>query len=185
MSRTTRKPKSVIEETLVQVLNRDKAWYSRHSHFYRSGFKSVRVRKDTAEYLVEVTAAEKKYDALLAEAEKKYGKWKDYPKDSWYYVRYTQELPNPYMKHVSKFKRVDVPSSYEDDVAETIRDYEKRTRDGHWNETGRNKFFKELCNDNLRSENRKLENKILKDEDYDHRPYPNSKTGKKFIWSVW
>ena len=185
MSRTTRKPKSVIEETLAQVLNRDKSSYRMHSHFYRDGFKSVRVRKDTAEYLAEVVAAEKKYDALLAEAEKKYGKWKDYPKDSWYYTRYTQELPRPYMKHVSKFKRMDVPWSYEDDVAETTRDYKKRTRDGRWNETSYNQFFKELCATNLRSENRKLKNKILKDEDYDHQPYPHLKMGKKFLWSVW
>ena len=63
-------------------------------------------------------------------------------------------------------------------------DHVKFTRDGNCNSTQHNKFFKYLCKTYHKAETRKLESKIVKDDDYDHLSYPARKNGKTFIWSV-
>jgi hypothetical protein len=182
MSRTYRKPKFLIEETLVQHLNDTKTSYARRAKYGIGITRLVKTRKTAAEYAADVAAADARYAADCRAVQKSY--W--YPStDSIQYKWYLKNLPPRWHYHVSKFHYRSVTVTLEEELAEARADYAKRTRDGYWNESGRNTAYKTLSKETVRQAVKRLEHRILRDEDWDHLPYPDTYLGKKHIWDVW
>ncbi len=182
MSRTTRKPLRMIEENEEsyikhQLSSRFRRWNKGDNYSTRS----VRRKKPNDQYEAEWEAAWAKYHETLKKASyDAYGRpyvWMQ----SWrgFIEHYIRE---PY---VSKYHRIEVPWSVEQEIEELKKQYRKFTRDGHWNETGRNTGFKEGSKKTVRLGNRRLEKKIMSGEDYDHLPYPNEHDGDFLRWSFW
>jgi hypothetical protein len=188
MSRTHRKPLRLIEESeetyiKKQLNSRFRRW--RKGDNYST--KSVRRKKPEDQYEAEYQAAWDEYQEKLKTAEHdEYGRpyvwrygWDWCNRERTVYAEY---IHRPY---VTRYHRVDIPWSVEQEIDDLKTQYRKFTRDGHWNETGRNTGFKEAAAKTTRLGNRRLEKKILKDEDYDHLPYPNEHDGDYLRWSFW
>lgn len=179
MSRTIRKPLRLIEENeetyIKRQLNRR---YSRWTGDLLYTTKQVRRKKPEDQYKAEYDAAWTEYHAKLKKA--------SYDSDGHPYLGFNgiwlNYLREPY---VSRYHRIEIPWSIEQEEAELRQEYRKFTRDGHWNETGRNTGFKKAAAKTTRIGNRRLEKKILKDEDYDHLPYPNEHDGDHLVWHFW
>lgn len=183
MSRTTRKPLRVIEENeetyIKRQLNRR---YNRWTGDPLYTTKVVRRKKPQEQWLKEYDAAWAEYRAKLKKA--------SYDSAGHPYLGFEQSwwgnrpiyLREPY---VSRYCRIEITWSIEQEIEELKKEYREYTRDGHWNETGRNTGFKEAAAKVTRIGNRRLEKKILKDEDYDHLPYPNEHDGDFHRWTFW
>jgi hypothetical protein len=188
MSRTVRKPLRMIEESeetyiKKQLNSRFRRW--RKGANYST--KCVRRKKPEDQYEAEYQAAWDEYQEKLKTAEyDEYGRpyvwrygWNWCNRERTIYAEY---IHRPY---VSRYYRVDIPWSVDQEIGDLKTQYRKFTRDGHWNETGRNTGFKEAAAKTTRLGNRRLEKKILKGEDYDHLPYPNEHDGDYLRWSFW
>ena len=188
MSRTYRKPLHLIEESeetyiKKQLNSRFRRW--RKGDNYCT--KYVRRKKPEDQYEAECQVAWNEYQEKLKTAEyDEYGRpyvwrygWNWCNRERTVYADY---IHRPY---VSRYHRVDIPWSVDQEIEDLKTQYRKFTRDGHWNETGRNTGFKEAAAKVTRLGNRRLEKKILKGEDYDHLPYPNEHDGDHLVWSFW
>lgn len=193
MSRTTRKPLHVIdenEETYIkrQLNSRFRRWDKGDNYTTRR----VRRKKPEDQYKAEWEAANAEYQEQLKKASyDEYGRpyvGKSYRYD-WDWTRCTRkyaEFPN-YLRapYITRYHRIEIAWSIEQEITELKKQYSEFTRDGHWSETGRNTGFKEASKTKVRLDNRRLEKKILKGDDYDHLPYPNEHDGDYLRWSFW
>lgn len=184
MSRTYRKPKFEhykneswhVEEHINDLVAR----ISRYGHT----FTSVRVRKTKEEYERDIEAAQTRYEADCREVRKRF--WYCWNKpDSISYRFYLEALPERWRYHVSKYRREPKPIDWDAERDYARCEFAKRTRDGYCNETGCNTAYKRLSKETVRNAVRRLEHKILREEDWDHLPYPDTYLGKKHIWDVW
>lgn len=188
MSRTYRKPLRLIEESEDTYIKRQLASrYRRWNKGDNYTTRRVRRKKPDDQYEAEYKAAWDEYQEKLKKATyDEYGRpyvWRYY----WMsceckHFGYADYIRAPY---VSRYHRVQIPWSVDQEIEDLKAQYRKFTRDGHWNETGRNTGFKEAAAKTTRLGNRRLEKKILKDEDYDHLPYPNEHDGDYLRWSFW
>lgn len=180
MSRTYRKPLRVIKENEENFIKND---LGRRPI---SNTKRVRIKKDKDLYKSEIKEQQRIYNEKLKTAEYDAdGKpFKDY---SFSYVcgKWTYRPNHIYVEYVRKYCYVTISWSIDQEIEELKESYKKYTRDGHWNETGRNSGFKEAAKMKVRNSNRHLEKKILKDEEYDLLPYPNEHDGDELRWSFW
>ena len=87
--------------------------------------------------------------------------------------------------HVTRYHRIDIPWSVELEIEELKKQYQEFTRDGHWNETGRNTGFKQAANKHVRLANKQFCSAILRGEDYDNKIYPHDHLGDYLVWSFW
>ncbi len=188
MSRTTRKPLRLIEESeetyiKKQLASRFRRWNKGNNYETRV----VRRRKSEDQYEAECNVALAEYNEKLKKAEyDQYGRpfvW-NY---TWIWCDRKHSVFADYIRkpYVSRYHRIEIPWSVEQEIDELKAQYRKFTRDGHWNETGRNTGFKKAASKTTRLGNRRLEKKILKDDDYDHLPYPNEHDGDHLRWSYW
>lgn len=162
MSRTYRKPKWVLEE-------------SKETYVKRNAERKRYIR----EYYI-TPENEKRYLRDLEEYEVKYATYlKGFPVEGGFY-----SIRKPYHHDYMSYNKICI-SDYETEVKEAEAKYSKFTRDGWWNETGRNTLYKKWSKKLVRNANRRLEHKILKDDDYDHLPYPDYYMAKPLIWSIW
>lgn len=186
MSRTYRSNKYCAERTLVQQINRD---LSRH---YLYPTRSVKIRLSDEEIEAENNRRWKEYHDMVD----KYAKENNLSLEqarkatvrrTYTWINLSQDtlvIPEPWPCGRHQYVRVEVTK--EEVIEDTKRDYAKHKRDGHWNDTGCNKAFKQMSKRHVRTEWRNAKQQILKDEDYDYdKPYPGDYMGKKFIWSVW
>lgn len=184
MSKTYRKPKGGVYETEVQYVINELDWLYRRYHRYGKLSTQIKIRKTADEYQRELAAADARYEEDCRAVRKiYYNCWND--PDSIGYKWYLRALPAKYKYYVSKYRYEDAPIDIDGEIAEAKRKYAKRTRDGYCNETGRNKAYKTLSKETVRQAVKRLENKIVKDDDWDHLPYPDTYLGKKHIWDVW
>jgi hypothetical protein len=182
MSRTHRKPKFLIEESLVQHLNNTRQYYTRRAKYVFGITRKIKTRKTTEQYAADVAAADARYAADCRAVQKQF--W--YPStDSVQYDCYLRSLPPRWHYSVSKFYYRSVTITLEEELAEARAEYAKGTRDGYRNESGRNTAYKTLSKETVRQAVRRLEHRILRNEDWDHQPYPDTYLGKKHIWDVW
>lgn len=65
------------------------------------------------------------------------------------------------------------------------KQYKMYSRDGKYSETTANKGFKKASAKAVRNANTRLCKNILKDNDWDHLPFPGTYLGKKFVWDFW
>ncbi len=184
MSRTYRKPKfEHYKNESWHVEDHVNYLVARISR-YGDSFISVRVRKTEEEYERDVAAAQARYEADCHEVRKRFWYCWNNP-DHNGYKWYLEELPERFRYHVSKYRREYKPIDLDAERAGARRDFAKRTRDGYCNETGCNIAYKTLSKETVRNAVKRLEHKILRDEDWDHLPYPDTYLGKKHIWDVW
>lgn len=185
MSRTTRKPLQAIESNEESYIKKYLGYRARRYHFMKRQFRQ---RKPKEQYEAEVAIAEAQYQEKLKiasfdESGKPYiGTRLDFD----YCTRkYTSVPAYIHQRHVSRYHYVSKDWSIEEEIEELRKEYNEFTRDGHWNETGRNTGFKEAAAKAVRLANRRLEKKVLSGEDYDHLPYPNEHDGDFLRWSFW
>lgn len=182
MSRTYRKPAYLLQESEVQCLNGTRENYNRRAKYGFGITRKIKTRKTDEQYAVDVAAADARYEADCRAVRKTY--W--YPStDSIQYTWYLSSLPDRWRYSVSKFYYRKVTITLEEELAEARADYAKRTRDGHCAESGHRTAYKTLSKETIRQAVRRLEHKILRDEQWDHLPYPDTYLGKKHIWDVW
>lgn len=163
MSRTYRKRSYTEDETRVQYINRNIAALPRwRVKFVITDYNRQRYEADHAEYR----------RAL-----------RDYYKD-WQPAYKRPEEPRlfSYKDRVV----VKIEYDYDTEVERFGKEYDRFRRDGHWNETGRNRAFKKHCAKDLRHKNKEVINKILKGEDdWDQKPFPDTYMGKQYVWDYW
>lgn len=188
MSRTYRKPLRLIEESEDTYIKRQLA--SRYRRWNKGDNYSTRIvrrKKPEDQYEAECKVALAEYNEKLKGAEyDEYGRpfvWRY----NWLWCARNHSVFADYIHrpYVTRYHRVTIPWSVEQEIDDLKSQYRKFTRDGHWNETGRNTGFKEASKMQVRLGNRRLEKKILKDEDYDYLPYPNDHDGDYLRWSFW
>lgn len=183
MSRTYRNPKFVQETNLVEYLNDELAYILKKQKNNKIE-KTIRVRKTPEKYKQDLEDSNLRYENDCLKIKKMYWNCWDKP-DHFLYKSYIGQLPKKYHYYVSKYSYETIWVDVETEISEAIYKFSKRTRDGYWNESGRNKAYKNLSKKEIRRKNKVLTTKILKDDDYDHLSYPDRYLGKKHIWSVW
>lgn len=184
MSRTYRKPKFEQFKSESQHVDEHIKDLALRAARYPTNYKRKKVRKTQEEYEQDLAAAEARYQADCRTVRKNYWYCWNNP-ESVMYDCYIRALPERFRYHVSKFRYepCDIDWDAERDYAR--REFAKRTRDGYCNETGCNTAYKTLSKETVRNAVRQLERRILKDDNWDHLPYPDTYLGKKHIWDVW
>lgn len=188
MSRTTRKPRFFIEESEETYIKRQlSSHYRRWNKGNNYSTKWVRQRKSDEQYKAECEVVMREYNEKLKEATYDSCGRPHIVKYSWSF--YTREYGPTYVylykPKVPRYKRVQISWSVEQEIEELKKQYRKFTRDGHWNETGRNTGFKKAATKTIRLANRRLANKIMSEQDYDHLSYPNEHDGDYLRWAFW
>ena len=183
MSRTVRKPVRAIKEN-------EEAYIKRCLHRpHNFSSKTVRRRKSQDEYEAEYKAAWDQYAEDLKKASYDEfgrpfisgtsiynpvnGKWE------YCWGRYLHQ------PRISRYHRVEISWSVDQEIEELKKEYRKFSRDGHWNQTGKNTGFKKAAAKATRINNRKLEYTIMKDEEYDRLSYPNEHDGDYLRWNFY
>lgn len=184
MSRTYRKPKFEHFKTESQHVDEHINDLALRAARYPNSYNRKKVRKTREEYERDLAAAEARYEADCRAVRKNYWFCWNNP-ESVMYGCYIRALPERYRYYVSKFRYEPCDIDWEAERDWARRDFAKRTRDGYCNETGRNTAYKTLSKETVRNAVRQLERRIIKDQDWDHLPYPDTYLGKKHIWSVW
>lgn len=184
MSRTYRKPKFDHSKSESQYVDEQINDLALRAFRWPDTYNRKKVRKTQEEYDRDVAAAEARYQADCRAVRKQYWYCWNNP-DSIMHTCYLRALPQRYRYYVSKYRYEPCDIDWEAERADARRDFAKRTRDGYCNETGRNTAYKCLSKESVRNASRRLERRIVKDETWDHLPYPDTYLGKKHIWSVW
>ncbi len=192
MSRTTRKPLRMIEENeetyiKYQLNSRFRRWGK--SYGYES--RTVRRKKPEDQYKAEWEAANAEYQEQLNKASyDEYGFPYVGMEYSYSYTNGTRKFGQfpKYLRapHVTSYYRIEIPWSIEQEIEELKKQYAEFTRDGHWNEAGRNSGFKHACDKDFRNKNRTMIHKVMYDKvDADNAIFPDRKDGKQKVWDFW
>jgi hypothetical protein len=184
MSRTYRKSKFEHFKTESQHVDEHINDLALRAARYPNSYNRKKVRKTREEYERDLAAAEARYEADCRAVRKSYWYCWNNP-ESFMYSCYVRALPERYRYYVSKFRYEPCDIDWEAEREWARRDFAKRTRDGYCNETGCNTAYKTLSKETVRNAVRQLERRIVKNQDWDHLPYPDTYLGKKHIWSVW
>lgn len=173
MSRTYRKPDYYICYSDVAHINKELDYY-----FHRP-YQSVWVKKTQEEYEHDLQCARKEYEKRIAEN----GGHTEYFVWSRLFKRY--ETRTIRERWVGRKRRVQIPYTREECIADALEERAEMQRDGHWSDTSRSSGFRNDCARALRRKNRRLCHNIIADQEYDHQPYPSRKEGKAKIWDWW
>lgn len=161
MSRTTRRPKFYIKTSETKHINRDVASALRFPNFY------IRVRMTEQELEEEYQRNVERYKTSAT---------------VFTYYYYRNEVPT---RRTSGYKRVAIEKSMDEVIAESKRDFATYTRDGKWNETGRNTGFKQAAAKCVRRANARFCSTVLRGEEYDDTIYPHEHLGDELVWNFW
>lgn len=184
MSRTYRKPKFEQFKSESQYVDEHIKDLELRAARYPNMYNLKKVRKTQEEYKNELAAAEERYQADCRVVRKQYWYCWNNP-NSIMYSCYLRALPERYRYYVSKYRYEPCDIDWEAERDYARRTFAKRTRDGYCNETGCNTAYKTLSKETVRNAVRQLERRVVKGEDWEHLPYPDTYLGKKHIWSVW
>lgn len=166
MSRTYRTPKWVIEENKEKHLIRqlDNFRLSWHYEYYITPENERKYLRDMEEYKINVA------------------RWNSYfPVPHGFSLRDSEPSYFHYKSRKVVYNEID----YNAEEKSAAFEYSKYTRDGWWNESGRNKLYKKWSKKLVRNANKRLERAIVKDDDYDHLSYPDYYLAKHLVWSIW
>lgn len=179
MSRTTRKRKhsrwgaNTIEEVTQQAVK----YYLFRSHTY------VRHRKKKAVYDAEFKKAGEEFQAEWQHLMQSQTLEGLETRDYW---RKYNDAPHSlrYKYYVSRYYVVRVEKVLEDEIAEAVEEFGKRTRDGYGYDE-RRKAYRTSSADSIRRKNKQLCRDIMRGEEYDTKPYPSHYEEKQRIWDHW
>lgn len=163
MSRTYRKPKWILEESKENFIKSNISYHRWHYEHVMTEENKKKFERDLEIY---------------EEKRKRY--YSGFPVEGGFWSLRKPEYMH-YMIAKAVYDDVDIDAEIEDN----IKRYAKFSRDGWWNESGRNTLYKEWSKKTVRTANKRLERKILKDEDYDHLSYPDYYLAKHLVWSIW
>jgi len=184
MSRTYRKPKIDRFKSESVYVDEQLNYLARRVAKYGDIYNQVRIRKSREEYESEVAKEKARYEEDCRQVRKRYWYCCNNP-DSFMYSCYLSALPKSYRYYVSKYRYEYRPVDWDAERKDAKTQYAKRTRDGYCNETGRNRAYKTLSKETVRGAVKRLERRIVKGEEWEHLPYPDTYLGKKHIWDVW
>ena len=178
MSRTYRKPLRVLERNEERYV-KDSLCGQYRCQLRDYSTKIVRRRKPLDQYKADVANAEAEYQIKLRGVV-----YDEFGRPHRYVGGYLDfRIEYIYAPRVSKFYYDEISWTIEQEAEELRKEYRKFTRDGHWNETSRNRDFKKLTTAKLRDYKRKVCSNALKgivDESF-----VNHRDGKQFIWDIW
>lgn len=99
------------------------------------------------------------------------------------YYRLHNDAPHwlRYKHYVRKFVYTEVEKVLEDEIVVAIAKFKKHTRDGHWWDS-RGQGYRTSCARPTRNKNNKLCRDIMRDAEYDQKPYPSHFEEKHRIW---
>lgn len=189
MSRTTRKPLHFLEENEETYIKRqiNRRIWKKDPLFHTN---TIRRKKPIDEYEAECEVANAEYNELLKRAS-----YDDYGRpyvgktfDSrWEFGKLVRRLYPKYIKqrYVARYHWIDIPWSVEQEIEELREQYREFTRDGHWNETGKNTGFKHAAAGCVRRANKQFCNAVMRGEDVDNKIYPHEHLGDYLVWSFW
>lgn len=179
MSRTRRKSYLVVT-TSKETYIKDSLRY----HHTRTSYEYVLDESGTVAYKKAMEEYEKAHDQWRNQNLKCRKPVSNTCKKVWYMF---DEPEEPMLRDYRKLVRKPVEFDYEKEVVEISDDYAKSGRDNRYSDsTSRNKDFKDYCKRDMRSKTKRLENKIMKDDDvWESEVFPHDCQGKKYIWSVW
>lgn len=163
MSRTYRKPKWILEESKENFIKRNISYERWHYEYIMTDENKKKFERDLEIY---------------EEKRKRY--YSGFPVQGGFWSLRKPEY-RQYMIAKAVHDDVDIDAEIEDN----IKRYAKFSRDGWWNESGRNTLYKEWSKKTVRTANKRLERKILKDDEYDHLSYPDYYLAKHLAWSIW
>jgi hypothetical protein len=194
MSRTYRKPHSIVSESKESYIKRNLNLDSRYSLNTEGCLKTRKRRRKSKEVY------KKEYEK---EAEKLYVEYNRMLKTASYdengnpYSGYSRVaryrnghleiqliknyIRKPYV-NVSKYYYEEVFLTKEDRISEAQERYSLFSRDG-WN--NRKTGFKKAATKHIRKLNKQLEHKIMKGYEYEHLSYPNEHDSDYLWWSYW
>jgi hypothetical protein len=164
MSRTHRNPKHAVTETRVQYINWRIGYLRRYEwKFVITPYNQRRFELDCIAYKYELRDFYKSGMQPL-------------------HKRPVEPIIYAYKDRIV----VEIDIDYDVEVAKLSAEYDKFTRDGHWQETSRNSQFKKHCAKDLRHKNKEILSKVLKDdESWEQQPFPDTYMGKHLIWDYW
>lgn len=181
MSRTTRRPKFYIETSETKHIQRDIALAIRYPNTY------IRVPKTEQELDEEYQRAVHRYEEAKKQARRSYWWYLDnaFGDEHWCMRQYHSSIPTVPVRHTHGTKRVAIEKSMDEVIAESKRDFSTYTRDGKWNETGRNTGFKQAAAKCVRRANKRFCSAVIRGEDVDNKIYPHEHLGDYLVWSFW
>ena len=161
MSRTTRRPRFFLKTSETKEIQRDIARAIRFPNYY-----------------IRVPMTEQELEELYQRQLKQYaetGTW----------VTYWPYRSEPPVRKTSGYKRVEVEKCMDEVIAKSKRDFATYTRDGKWNETGKNTGFKQAAARRVRRANSQFCSAVIRGEEYDNTIYPHEHLGDDLVWSFW
>ena len=161
MSRTTRRPKFYLTTSETNEIMRDL------ERAIRIPYKSIKV-----------PLTEEELDKEYARRVKQY-------KESGYWAYYWPQHFEAPIRPTKLYKRVQVEKDIEEVITKAKANFATYTRDGKWNETGRNTGFKYAAKKQVRKANKRFCKVVLQDQDYDNITYPHDHLGDYLVWCFW
>lgn len=183
MSRTYRKSSWALTESEEHYVSKQVTCRENH-----------RVRKNKEHYEADLENSEfnrqKNFEIAYAKAgeENNWGHmdvWeRDYKNRNFCYYDWKKHCHVYQPVYADKYFYIDLTE--EEKEKKAIARYRKQFRDGRNRQSGRNQMFKDLSNQLIRRETKKMIKKYFQygEEEYD-QPHFADWHGKQFIWSVW
>jgi hypothetical protein len=106
-------------------------------------------------------------------------------KEQGYWCFYSYCERTPPIRRTKGYKYVSVEKRMDEVIAESKRDFATYTRDGKWNETGRNTGFKQAATRCVRRANARFCSTVIRGEEYDDTIYPHNHLGDHLVWNFW
>lgn len=160
---------------------RNKACFTHlnETHYIEEKLKKFNIRYDVEHFWL--PGMEEKYEEDYAKYEKDLAR---FHKSVWMF-RPQEPLRYLYRGWYKKLKEFD-QKEYDEEVKEARRNFKKYSRDGRWNETGRNKGFKHACAKEIRNKTKKILHDIIYEKvDAENVCFPDDHNGKCKIWDFW
>lgn len=130
------------------------------------------------------------YEKAMEEYQEKYYQWEKSPIIRYvnsiigvYYRRFKPEPRKPSAWDFKSRRCYKVEYDYEKEKEYYAKEYDNYSRDGTWSESTSKSNFKEAATIQMRTLNRRLARKIIKDDDsWEHKSYPDTYLSKSFYW---
>lgn len=172
MSRTYRKNSRSHNWGTEQLeIERELAWFA------RCKTKRMKIRKTQEEYENDVREGNLKAERLKTQAKREYGDRLLWPG----HVRWEIYL----CEIVRKYKWIDIELTQDQVVEDAKKKASTFSRDGAFSQTSQSTGFKKKAGRQVRLENKRFCQRVLKDDDWENDPYPSVHLGDKFLWDFW
>jgi hypothetical protein len=102
-----------------------------------------------------------------------------------YMLKNYPEYAHMHYRATRGYKQVKIEVDIDAVTEKAKREFATYTRDGKWNETGRNTGFKQAAAKCVRLANKQFCGAVIRGEDIDNKIYPHNHLGDYLVWSFW